>query len=213
MSIDTLAAGEAEVAAPELQLQLPYAPPDVVPASNAVPVQPSIEAMLADAVSLPALPTLTGAPPGVERRAMEQCVLALQHMNEEYRQRTCDRARATQASRWVWIMPSLLLRRPPARDMPENDAHGGRIAPLPSDSVNPAADLSLTKLLKKRVQLAECGQWDVLLEEYLRDRKAVEEREATRLLSQGAPPRDDDVRVFQRVIAMIHDDCVSRAKR
>ena len=83
-------AAGAEVAVPELQLQLPSPPLDGAPARNAISVQPSIDAMLADAVSKPALPTLTGAPPSVEKRALEQCLLALVRMNEEYRQRTID---------------------------------------------------------------------------------------------------------------------------
>ena len=101
-------------------------------------------------------------------------------------------------------MPSLLLRRPPARLGSEQDRR--------SDA-NLVSDLSLTKLLKRRVQFAETGQWDVLLSEYLCDRREYEQREKNHIEADSAQPRDDDDRIFERVIAMVHDDCVSRAKR
>ena len=152
--------------------------------------------MLADAVSKPALPTLTGAPPSVEKRALEQCLLALVRMNEEYRQRTIDKTRAVRASWWAWIMLSLLLRRPSARPGSEQDRRA---------DANPVSDLSLTKLLKRRVQFAETGQWDVLLSEYLCDRSEHEQREKSHIEADSAQPCDDDDRIFERVVAMVHD--------
>ena len=49
------------------------------------------------------------------------------------------------------------------------------------DNANILSDLSLIKVPKKRVQFAETGQWDVLLSEYLRDRREEEERETLRV--------------------------------
>ena len=69
-----------------------------------------------------------------------------------------------QAHRWAWLMPSLLLRAPGAGA----DEHMGATA-------------AVTKVVRRRLQLAETSQWQLLLKDVMADADAAktDDREAS----------------------------------
>eukprot|EP00974_Lingulodinium_polyedra_P036917 3540312-Lingulodinium_polyedra.AAC.1 len=70
---------------------------------------------------------------------------------------------ADEMAQRAWLLPSLLLRAP-IRD-------GGEVK---ADEC--LRDLALTKTVRRRVQMVEQGLWTMLLQEYMSDMEAVDER-------------------------------------
>ena len=79
--------------------------------------------LLARAVEVPSLGTVLSAAVDVEYRAAVICRDALASMVTAYRGKTIDPVAAINASRWAWIMPTLLLRpvgRPREAEIPKS---------------------------------------------------------------------------------------------
>ena len=165
-----------------------------------------VERALAEACSEPALPTLVIAPPEMERRALTVCIAALNAMVAATATRYPDADETLRASRWAWVMPTLLLRRP----RPALCASGGRQEwAAPDEARATEADVSLTQTLRHRLQLAEMGMWRRLLDEYIEDREVAR---CAAVRAESAPPKDDDADVFDRVTQRVLGDTIARAK-
>ena len=90
---------------------------------------------------------------------MDICKTALQAMFHEYGQRSVNAVAADRASRWCWILPSLLLRPADAADeQREREAHA-------RDAEQAASKFSFVKLLRSRLQRAGTALWKDLLVE------------------------------------------------
>ena len=149
---------------------------------------------------MPALPTLEDIPHALEKRAAELVRGVLQlHVDTE---KTARRPgfeltnSVARASRWVWLAPALLLRRPPHNDSTDSKAES----------------TSLTKTLRRRMQLAEAEKWEQLLIEYV-----GELREAQVAASGGPEPHaaqtdEEDLATFRRVAAKMRGQCTRAAK-
>ncbi len=164
-----------------------------------------IDALLARAVAQPTLGAVAYAPPDVEVRAMDFCKTALQAVVHEYGQRAVNAEKADRASRWCWILPTLLLRPADKGDeQQEREAHA-------QDTSQASSKFSFAKLLRKRLQKAETAQWKELLVEYLAAVQAKEDR-ADSLYARNAPPAGDDDAAYAKVIEQVTSDGVSKSK-
>eukprot|EP00972_Heterocapsa_arctica_P081064 11944941-Heterocapsa_arctica.AAC.1 len=106
----------------------------------------------------------------MERRALTVCITALNAMIATTTARYADDDEVLRASRWAWVMPTLLLRRP----RPAPGANGARQEWTTPDAARTAeADFSLTQTLRQRLQLAEMGRWRRLLDDYIEDREVA----------------------------------------
>ena len=148
-------------------------------------------AALALAVSRPALATAEEIPGGMQPRIVRILVDTLAHFNSaQTRARKHpgveSRQLAVEASRWLWLMPALLLRR-------SNHNIGDQAMQLPGP-------FSFQHCVKRRVQLAETAQWDTLLREYLAHVNQVAEDDSFALRPHGpATPEEIDRRVIRHV--------------
>ena len=143
-----------------------------------------IDSRLEFACAEPAMHTLVSLPPEMERRALTQCVVALHAMVAACMARYPDEAQIERTSRWAWLMPALLMRKPCA---PSGRAgHSGDAGDAGQAA---AADLSLAKVLRSWMQKAELGEWAELLEEYINER---EERRDRMPRTSSVPMRDSE---------------------
>ena len=101
-----------------------------------------LDARLARAIARSTLGAVAYAPPDVEVRAMDFCKVALQAVVHEYGQRTLDAEAADRASRWCWILPTLLLRPADKEDeQRDRESHA-------QDASQAASKFSFAKLLR-----------------------------------------------------------------
>ena len=177
---------------------------------------PAVDELLRRATSRPALPTLVAAPPAAEKRALEQCLAALAALGAVYSARVVSEVDAERASMWAWLMPTLLLRRPRGPGttaLPgEHGCEGPNAAPARRQvKATDASDLSLTRLLRARVQQAELGRWHALLVEYCAE---LDEEEASVAPLRARPDADSDdqARSDARVVQLVQGDAVARSK-
>eukprot|EP00973_Karenia_brevis_P083836 11632712-Karenia_brevis.AAC.1 len=98
-------------------------------------------------------------------------------------------------------MPTLLLRP----ENPKDDA--GSEARIRNTL---ACDFRITNLLRKRLQKAELGKWDDLLDDYLEAVRATDERRRT-VMASDEPPREDLADIHERVVKQVAMDSVARA--
>ena len=119
------------------------------------------QADLATAVSLPALDTAEKIPGGcgggLHARITRIFVDCLAFSNAAQLRAwrhpgVNSKSQAVEASRWLWLLPVLLLRR---------------AKPLPGLQPPSDAPFSFSRCVKRRVQMAETAQWAALLREYV----------------------------------------------
>ena len=87
---------------------------------------------------------------------------------------TPSRQAALQTAQWLWIMPTLLLRRVRLED---EDGGGALTDQIEADTKQ---TVPMQDILRRRLSLAEAGQWRALLCEYIDDREAARAAEARR---------------------------------
>jgi len=169
----------------------------------------AVDDLLERAVARPVESTLADAPPELMRRAMEWCAVSLHDMVTAHRgrDRAGERARRD-SSRWAWVMPALLLRRPP-----HMSAEEGARASTPELDAAAVYDLTLSAVLRRRLGLADAGKWRQLLEEYVAEVDAGAGRQHGVVRSAAVAPRADADRRYERCVQMVLGNAIARGKR
>ena len=113
---------------------------------------------LAAAVAAPVPPTLRRLPFQLQRRILELYLKALSDavIVLEREQDVCE---ALEIHRWLWLMPALLVPAP--------SSLSEAVAAESSEAADLPYNPSITQAVRRRLELAETEQWDVLLREHL----------------------------------------------
>ena len=141
-----------------------------------------------------------GTLPFVSKKLEMRAVKLMQNALAEFN--AASGQHANHCARWAWIMPSLLLRAP---------VREGRTK-TPAEC---AGDFSLTAVVRRRIQMAEQQQWDMLLKEFMEEKEQFKKAQwlATRSEAAKTFPDDDLKETHEKTVAAVQGDCVSRARR
>ena len=162
--------------------------------------------MLAEVIKAPALPQIQHLTKQQGTRVGDLFRdLINAHVNAELalcKKLTNARAvKAVECCFLLWCAPSLLLRNAHSfedseRQLPANAKKG-----IPS----------LRNVIAERLRIAEAGEWDLLLHEYLRERALLQAQNAYQeqdCVTRDAPEQED---IFRRAVGLM--DLVFRKKR
>ena len=193
--VDAMAGPRAEGPAPPPLLDLDAdasAKTQPAPAECELPL-PALEALLTAATMLPALPTVTWCPKGLQPRVGD-VLTRLLHESVTLLETANGSEACTQAQQLLWIAPALLLRRPP-----RTKAKEGR----------EAGDLALVHILRRRVAYAEQDRWQALLVDYLEERAAASEPKRPRGVEDGAVA--DRLETLANAVRKVEGGCLRAA--
>ena len=150
--------------------------------------------------SRPAPPTLRHPPAKLAQRVQDQAVLAMQAAVEAT-ERGLPEEEQLRAHRWLWAMPGILLAAPTKKTQAGEEG-----TEEPAEAV--------THLVRRRLQHAEQGNWEVLLRDAVA-RQAEDARHAATAPApaQGARPdaAEDRAAWARRVVSKVKGGCLRSA--
>ena len=161
-------------------------------ADERAPPVASILQKLREAVSTPALPTVDRTSDPIVKRAARMLAACMQEFATAHVGPLVITLaeKREEAAYWLWLAPTLLLRRPPMED-------DGNVTAAKDSEV--AANFALQKIIAKRLKQAEQGEWVNLLDDYLNElRRDATGGSSTR--QSRAAPTDDASRRRARTI-------------
>ena len=145
-------------------------------------------------------------------------------VDEHNRLTMVDDMKKRRTAAWVFLMPTLLLRKPPDDTVAETDTYARkRSAPAKSGKEH-QRETTITTILRNRLVLAESGQWMRLLLDYEKDEQREQEARAKVGLSSApsvgmqmagadSTRATDDDKKWHRLSNSVLSDEVGRARQ